>query len=497
MTATATTLASPPNSCCVYTPQPLADAIARRLGDNETALWLEPSVGPGVFLISIAALEVPASRVTALDIALDVCEHRHLAQVLGGQDFVRWALNTPAKFDRVVGNPPYLKSSQVPEPLRQAALQVCVPWGGAVSKKSNYWLVFVCAILKVLRAGGSLGLVLPSAWEYADYSQEMRERLPGLFRRFEVHRSHKSLFGKVGEGAVVLIAEGYGQAHERASRHEHADMASLIAALSQAADAPHAAQEAAPLVVGTGPVRQLKDVAQVRIGAVTGDAKYFLFDEKRRQDSGMPLECFKPILTRAKHLNAPQVTRAYWESLRDKGERVWLFSPTPQSLCDHAVRAYLDLPPDKGGCNRDAYKVKNRKSWHSVGLPGEAHGFLSGMSVSGPFICMNAMPDLTASNTLYVVEFHRDIIEAERYAWALSLLSSHSRMCVLKLLRLYTDGLQKHEPKDLLRVELPTPKSPRSLEEIKETYRNAVCLHLKGHQEAARRIADENIEPQL
>lgn len=495
MTATTPAPASPPASCKVYTDLALAAAIVRRLGDDGAASWLEPSVGPGAFLSGIACLEVPASRVTAVDIDRDVCRHRDLAQVLEGQDFVRWSLDTLQRFDRVVGNPPYVALSLVPDPLRAAALQVCTPWNHVARKKWNYWMVFVCAILRVLRSGGSLGLILPASWDYADYSQEMRERLPSLFRRFEVHRCHKPLFGGVGEGVIVLIAEGFQETPQTDQRREHPDMASLVAALDQGAEAAWVPlAPAGPLANDAARVCQLKDVADVRIGAVTGDAKYFLFDEARRQSSGMPPECFKPILSRARHIKTPEATREHWESIRDDGERAWLFAPTPQSLADRAVQAYLALPQEEGGCNRQAFKVRHREPWYSVNSPGQAHGFMSGMSVAGPFICMNSAPELTASNTLYVVEFRPHITPQDRYAWALSLLSSRSHVCVLRLLRLYADGLRKHEPKDLLRIEMPQPCKPHSLPQIKDLYQEAVCLHLRGQQADARRIADENVE---
>lgn len=495
LTAPTPAPASPPDSCRVYTPPSLADAIARRLGDDGAAAWLEPSVGPGEFLRAIAALEVPASRVTAVDIDCGKCQHLNLAQVLEGQDFIRWSLDTRLRFDRIVGNPPYVALSQVPEPLHSAALQMHTPWKRSVRKKSNYWFAFVCAILSVLREGGSLGLILPASWDYADYNEEMRHLLPSLFRRFEVHRSQKPLFNGVGEGAVVIIGQGFRETPEDDQRHEHANLAALIAALQERpVDRPRlAAAPENPATAQDGRIRQLKDIADVQIGAVTGHASFFLFNEEQRASSGLPPQCFKPILSRAKHIVTPEVTREHWGRLRDSGERVWLFSPTEESLGLESVRAYLALPEDQGGCNREAFKVKNRDPWHTVVLPGAVDGFMSGMSVTGPFICMNAMPELTASNTLYVVKFRPHITGAARYGWALSLLSSHSHVYVLRLLRLYADGLRKHEPKDLLRIELPQPKRATE-DEARELYQEAVCLHLRGEQARARCMADESVE---
>jgi hypothetical protein len=78
-------IVSAPDSCKVYTEQALADAIVHRLGDDGTASWLEPSVGPGAFLVGIASLGVKAARITALDIERNVCEHPDLAPFWKGR----------------------------------------------------------------------------------------------------------------------------------------------------------------------------------------------------------------------------------------------------------------------------------------------------------------------------------------------------------------------------------------------------------------------------
>jgi hypothetical protein len=201
----------------------------------------------------------------------------------------------------------------------------------------------------------------------------------------------------------------------------------------------------------------------------------------------MPDECFLPILSKAKHIQVAEVNVEHWQKLKQQNDRVWLFYPAEAHTNNDEVQAYLSLPKDKGGCNRNAYYVSKRATWYQVRLPAIAHGFMSGMVLAHPFISMNLMPNLNASNTLYTVHFRSYINEVERYGWALSMLSSYTQQGILQYMRRYADGLTKYEPKDLMQIELV---KPRTFDYAREIYQEAIALHLKGDCATARMLAD-------
>jgi hypothetical protein len=230
------------------------------------------------------------------------------------------------------------------------------------------------------------------------------------------------------------------------------------------------------------------DLYTIGIGCVTGDARYFLLTEADRIRHKLPIEALRPVLSKARHLVAARITKAHWNRLLDANERVWLFSPTVNTLRQKAVRAYL-----KHGekvCDLNAYKLKNRNPWYQVRDIRKATGFLSGMTRLGPWISFRSMRQLAATNTLYTLTAKNKMTADEHAAWGLSLLSTPSRRQFAELTRRYPDGLPKLEPHDLNSFQLTPPKSST---DAVENYNRAVDLLLASRISEAVAVADAQI----
>jgi adenine-specific DNA-methyltransferase len=312
-------------------------------------------------------------------------------------------------------------------------------------------------------------------------------------RRFvTASRSPTPMFDGVQDGCIVLIGRGFTEPTQRVVRYEHESADALIAALPGSRSAlendplaaPSEPSRPSPTPDGT---RRLGDVLSVRLGGVTGDARYFLLTESERLKHGLPTKCLRTVVSKARHLVAAELTRAHWDALRASGERVWLFDPPPSVISHPAVRAYLELPPQSDGCRRDRYKISGRSPWYRTPLPKFVDGFLSGMTQLRPWICLRSMPRLTATNTLYSLRFHGRMTQDEKAAWGLSLLTSHARRLLEPVGRLYPDGLVKYEPGDLLDLPLVVPVK---VDEARVWYLETVRALLTGHPEKATQMAD-------
>jgi hypothetical protein len=112
------------------------------------------------------------------------------------------------------------------------------------------------------------------------------------------------------------------------------------------------------------------------------------------------------------------------------------------------------------------------------------------MSQAGPWICLNEMPRLSATNTLYTVRFRRRLSVLERYAWALMLLTSDVREQLPSMIREYALGLAKLEPGDLAQLRLP---APRLVDAMPALYKNAVEALLDGDTGRACSIANRHL----
>lgn len=478
-------LANSPSSCKVYTPQDLATAMVNTLGDGPDFLWLEPSHGRGVFVESLARLGVPKNRIVAVDLDLAQAPADKLATTYRGIDFLRWSQETQDRFHRVVGNPPFVSIGSLAPSLKRSAEPTKDVNGKPIGRGANLWYAFVLASLRLLRNGGSMAFVLPSAAEFADYANAMRSTVLERFGALELYRCRTSLFEDVQEGTVVAVARNFGSQPCLVRRRLFNSKAGLIEGLSRSGSIYGRACRPIRRYSGSGMV-ELKAVASINLGGVTGDARFFLMTEAERKSNRLPTAAFTRVVSKAKHLRSASIDRELWNSLKEGGHRVWLFRPT-KALANHPkVRRYLRLAHEDGGCNRKAYKVSIRNPWFRTPLPETPDAFLSGMSESGPWFCINNMPHLNASNTLYVVRF-RDRDPEAWYQWSVALLTTIVQRQMRRMGRRYADGLIKFEPGALGNIRLPRLRTDVDL---KPLYHRAVAALLNGDSRTARAIAN-------
>ena len=483
------TLVSPPPSCNVCTPAVLAEAIVRALGDAPDARWLEPCVGRGALLEALTGLGVDPRRIFGLDLCRVSEPADAHAVVRRGIEFLQWSLSTNRRFDRIVANPPYVALSKVPPLIQDAALAILDPAGARVARGANCWHAFLCASLRLLNVGGSMAFVLPAAFDFANYARSLRDALPDLFARVEVHRCRRPVFKDVDDGSIVLIARGFQRPNVATFRCEYETLDDLVRGLCRSSTSARPVPRPDGETVKAKGIR-LGDIISIGLGAVTGDASYFLLTDEQRRHHGLLKSAVVPVVSKSKHIRVPTLFPEHWGTLLSELERIWLFRPCPSVLSHPAVQRYLRLSEADGGCRRDARKIRSRSPWYLTPLPPRPHGFISGMSQVGPWICLNETPRLSATNTLYAVRFRRRLPPHERYAWALMLLTSEVREQLPSMIRDYALGLAKLEPGDLAQLRLP---APRVVDAVPAVYRSAVEALLDSDVHRACSIADKQV----
>jgi adenine-specific DNA-methyltransferase len=481
-------LALPPSECKVYTPTALAKAMVAVVG-REHRQWLEPSCGKGVFLKAIRDRLGARAQATGVDLDPIQASADKLGTVLRGVDFLDWSRTQKKRFDCIIGNPPFVAIRSLPPSLRDVAADVRTLSGDPIGIRANTWYAFVLQSIRLLKRGGSLAFVLPSAAEYANYSSDGRARITSEFDRVDLIRSRRPLFESVQEGTIVLVCRGKGGLGNTFRRHLVADVNAAIRRLGDLEGAV-AKQCPPPPPAQTDRFVRLDEVVDIRLGGVTGDARYFVFSESKRKELGIPRSSVVPVVSKSHHVASGALSSNDWESLRNGDERIWLFRPTPKAVHNKAVSEYLELASNSGGCRRQNYKVRNRNPWYTTPLPSQVDGFITGMSDRGAWICFNETDDVNATNTLYVVSFKDRLGRQSRYAWGLSLLTSPARQQIRRITRRYADGLSKLEPGGLGGLHLPLP--PRIPNAV-SVYQDAVRHLMRGDERTARRIADDAI----
>lgn len=482
----------PPDKGMADTPDLLGDALIQAVDTDGACTWLDPSAGSGQLVRAALRAGVDCKSILAVDLQTRLPTLTKLGvESLLGTDFLTWAQETDRQFDRVVANPPFVRLRELDERLFRSAVETRLN-GLRIPASGNYWAVFLVAGMRLLKPGGSLAYILPAAWEYANYASELRSLCTASFRELDVHRVSIPMFDKVSDGSVLLVGRDFGQRSHRTVRvMRHKTLSALNEAIRNG-EIPVAARGLRQHELGRlhGHVR-FGEIAHIRIGAVTGDAPFFLLNETRRRTLGIPRSAVRPILSKARHIVAAEIDQAAWAELLAADKAVWLFAPSDTDMSDFAVRAYLDIPEEDGGCRRSALKVRERDPWYRVPIPKSFDGFMTGMSQSIPWVALNRMPGLTASNTLYGVCFRSAWSIDERAAWCLSMLSSTTAESRARLVRQYPQGLLKLEPSDMASLVVRRPKTAIGARDL---YRKAVELIVSGDSQAAQTMADEWLE---
>lgn len=480
---------SPPDGGMADTPVLLADTAVRVVGLSGATSWLDPCVGSGQLVAAALRAGVSRDTILAVDLQTQLPTLDRLGvEYLLGTDFIKWARETDRRFDRVIANPPFVRLSKLQKPLLHPASETLLD-GIRIPGTANYWVAFLITGMKLLRRGGAMSYILPAAWEYADYASPLRELCASYFRELDVHRVSEPMFDEVEDGSVLLVGRGFGEQPSRDVRvFRHATLSALSTALST--DSAHTnvgrlRRHDASLKSGEVRMRQ---IAEVRIGAVSGDAHFFLLTEGQRLALGLPRSAVRPILSKSDQIIKSEIDVETWQDLLDDGKRVWLLDPSEDALEDPSVRVYLHLDVEKGGCHRAAAKIRNRDPWYRVPLPPNFDGFVSGMSQSAPWVMLNRMPGLTISNTLYGVSFPTLKSVDEQAAWCLSMLSSMTARSRSELVREYPQGLLKLEPRDFADLVV---RQPRATENARRLYCEAVDLMTSGRRAEAQSMVDD------
>jgi hypothetical protein len=485
----------------VYTPPNVAAAMVQALGAGASDLWLEPCVGKGALLQALRNAGVKSRQITGIDLSREPEPSDKFARVSRGTEFLHWSMSTPNRYNKIIANPPYVAIDRLQARLRKTACNVRALGEIRVTAAGNTWYAFLCAAINLLRPGGSLCFLLPAAWEFANYAEPLRREIAKSFKSVRVYRSDTPLFqfAKVQEGAVMLLAREFSPSvvdsnasgaisslRVKSAEDLVAQMTGRLPARGNQTEEASGWKLNSPNLQGPFNGVPIGDLFSINIGAVTGDANYFLMNEERRRALDLPMNSLRPVLSRAKHLACSRITESVWRSLKENGERVWLFDPSPSALDHAAVKRYIRWGRN-GGCNLEGYKVLIRSPWYRVRTPARLDGFLSGMSKIGPWISFRYMDRLTATNTLYGITFEKTTSQNARAAFALGLLTSRAQDQFMRRRRTYADGLIKFELGDLREVRIPICSSSRG---AIQSYSMAVSALLKGQPFAAAAIAD-------
>lgn len=407
---------------------------------------LEPSCGNGAFLeaaahrlrklgargpsvaAQVVGVEIMASEADkaydALNRTLGVLG---LAQVARG-DFFEWMDKDVELFDCVVGNPPFIRYQNFPEPSRARAMTLLTTSGLRANKLTNIWVPFVVGAVRKLGPEGRLALVLPAELLQVSYAAQLRCYLADRFKRLEILACNHLLFDGAEQEVLLLLAEGRLQTPSPENRcrinltqlHKVEDVLSWVQPNGRARGLKYIDHDSekwlkyfltGPEIAfmralrGNARVATLAEHGDVDVGIVTGRNSFFVLDEK--EVAGHSLHDFvQPVVGRSSQLRGAVLRSSELAGLGRSGHRVYLFSADPKNgALPDGVRQYVKLGEQRG--DHKGYKCSIRDPWYAVPSVWRPDAFFFRQIYDFPRVVLNRA-GATSTDTIHRLTCRRD-----------------------------------------------------------------------------------------
>ncbi len=393
-------------------------------------------------------------------------------------------------FDAVVGNPPYVRHHAFDEKTRQNAQKVKKITGVDLPMQANLWAFFLLHATQFLKIGGRAAFVLPQNFLHATYAEKVRAFLTKHFRDVKAFSIKEHLFENEGasEKSVLLFADGWNPAPQktpsRLSVFPVDDTHIATAVLAGVIEPPNAAKRLEELDLDLRGTRRLGDLCNVRIGLVTGNSSFFLFNAEEAHRADIDSCWLSPIVSKADQVIGLTVTTGDLSRAFASGARTAILDTRSDRKLDPKVDEYLERLTDEQIETNATFK--KRMVWHQPFDQYIGDAFFTGMSHISPRLVLN-IDKLHCTNTLYRLSFSDEGI-ASRKQIALSLVSSFGQISAELEGRPYGSGLLKHEPSDVREIQVFVEGADD--QETNAAFERADALLRAGQQAQATEVAD-------
>jgi hypothetical protein len=503
-----------------YTPETVAQALADWAITDSTSTVLDPCFGGcSFFRATVNALARQGARSPArllYGVDKDRRAREHLLPLLGQgalpdhfvtADFlaVRPQELKGFPFGAVVGNPPYIRHHRIRG--KSSLRKFFVPSNGFfLSGRASYWAYFLLHALDFVAPGGKMAMVLPGAFLHADYAEVVRRAVLESFSNVTVVVVRERLFADAEEVSVLLMAEGRGQPHRelRVGIAESAgDVATVCKNIESHTKIVRCSQSShrwLSTLIGTDALElysrlaqdtrtvPLGDLAEIRIGTVTGCNELFVISDALRQQLGLPQAFVREIVDRAAHLPGLSfAARDHYRLLKD-GHPSLLLSIPERAELSAALATYLETGRQRQIHTR--YKCKVRSPWFCVRDAVVPNAFLHYMSSGVPHLVLNSS-GATCTNAIHRLKWKKRLSPNDQEWIALSSLSTLCQLGAELNGRWYGGGVLKLEPKQARTLLLVKPPAQERL--VGDTFRAVDSLLRKREIHSAVELVDEVI----
>lgn len=471
-----------------YTPEKIAQFLAKWVITTRPDSILEPSCGDGSFIKALDGQLDYSIDFTGVELIEEEAEKARVSandqELLNSDiiniDFLEWALSQldlGTTYDGVLGNPPYIRYQYLDPEDQDYSARIFARYDLAFTKHTNAWVPFVIASIGLLAPGGRLAMVIPSELLHVLHAGSLRRFLLTTCQRILMIDPTELLFEAALQGTVLLMVEkkfGVDQISEGVGiisapnndflNHNPEDFfqnANYIAGnilngkwMKVFLDQNEI--EVFERVQTFNTIRKFDDIATVDVGIVTGANKFFLVNHEIVNRYALH-EFAQPMFGRSDHCPGIIYNQETHESNQTNGLPSYFinFGTRPLETLPDLAREYLLFGEEQGLHTR--YKCRIRKPWYAVpSIYATSIGMLK-RSHNYPRLILNEIEAYT-TDTAYRIRTKTNEIPAKLLVY--SFINSLTALTAELEGRHYGGGVLELVPSEIEKLLVPIPQLP-------------------------------------
>ena len=351
---------------------------------------LEPSCGDGVFLDSLAQMNM-LSRVDALTaVEIEVAEaekvrasyRSHNNVQVFTEDFFKYYGRVLGKeqYDLILGNPPYIRYQYLTEEQREIQSNILVSHGMKANKLINAWVAFLVACVQLLSETGKIAFVIPAEILQVAYAEDLRLFLSEHLAKITLITFDQLVFPDIEQEVVVFIGEK--GAEEKGIRIiEMKDLDgfdTLDLEQNGFQKMQHVKEKWTKYFVNAAEMELIQEIRSdtrfarfadyglINVGITTGNNSYFSVTEEVCEKYNLGSVTL-PLIGRSSHAHGITFTEEDWADNRAAGKCARLIAfpeSVPYDDYPQEHKEYIKLGENQG--ENKGYKCSIRDRWYVV-----------------------------------------------------------------------------------------------------------------------------------
>jgi len=494
-----------------YTPQDIADYVTRWVLKCSPSDILEPSCGDGAFFKSLhnnkcsKALNIHGYELFESEVIKSKkrCkEYGFKNATITEGDFLSWAdknVNSHEElYDGVIGNPPFIRYQFLENGFQQHAENIFSHLGLKFTKHTNSWVPFILSAVSMLKAGGRLGMVIPSEIIHVMHAQSLREYLMDKCSKVLIIDPQEIWFEDTLQGAVIIFAEKKKQPNRKTKGVSIEHVKGLgfldnnnetLFKTSNYVDAESISGKWTKAILNQDErnlldkitakknVFSFSDVASVEVGIVTGANDFFLVNDDIIKKYNLT-KYASPMFGKSVHCKGVIYGKTQHQENKKSGYPTnFLYIEDSFNKLPESVQKYIKHGEDQGLHKR--YKCRIREPWYKVPSVFSQNLGMLKRAHNTPRLIFNEL-DAYTTDTAYRVT--TDIIDPQY----LTYLFLNPLTAVFAELegRYYGGGVLELVPSEIRKLHIPIPKNLdydlKDLDNMVRNYSMDSVLRLQG-----------------